>query len=306
MIIVKKKIRNLERYTKGIINTGEKFCVGLSDLDKHKKQLITMGFSPDFEVGERVLPWGNFGSITRFNAEGKYIKRKDLPMETAYREAEWHWKTWNGEEHSDIIDVPYKRYPRKFIAPPSVELQIVEGTNCQKILVSDIMSYTEDNYSHITHTINVFLEIFGECDILTDKLNPIIRRPNVKYLNWTLLPPGKYPWEKIKERLDPIIDKAKKGHRPILTNRFEIINKAKPDFHAIGKAGFNGYIVFGFTERNLYIVESAYYGNATYIFEDNWERLSQLTKAQILNNQFQKDRIVHQKSWYSYVKKLLA
>ena len=66
---------------------------------------------------------------------------------------------------------------------------------------------------------------------------------------------------------------------------------------AIGKAGFSGYLIFGFTLRNLYICESAFYVNATYIFESNWEELSRMTKAEILNQELQKDRIIHREGW---------
>ena len=50
--------------------------------------------------------------------------------------------------------------------------------------------------------------------------------------------------------------------------------------------------------------ESIHIDNATYIFDDDWEELSQLTKAEILDNNYQKDRIIHRKNWYKDIKKL--
>jgi hypothetical protein len=66
---------------------------------------------------------------------------------------------------------------------------------------------------------------------------------------------------------------------------------------AIGQAGFSGYLIFGFTSRNLFICESVFYGNATYVFESDWEKLSKLSKAEILNQDLQKDRIIHREGW---------
>ena len=74
---------------------------------------------------------------------------------------------------------------------------------------------------------------------------------------------------------------------------------------AQGRGGFSGYIVFGFPRKNLYVLESLYYGNATYVFRENWEKLSQLSKAVILSGNLQTARIVHQPGWEKEVRHLL-
>jgi hypothetical protein len=55
--------------------------------------------------------------------------------------------------------------------------------------------------------------------------------------------------------------------------------------------------VFGFTDRSLYVLENSFAGNATYIFDKNWEELSQLTKAEILAEKLQKYRLIHRIHW---------
>ena len=50
-------------------------------------------------------------------------------------------------------------------------------------------------------------------------------------------------------------------------------------------------------DKNLYILECDHPNNATYVFDKKWEELSKLTKAEILNNQFHKCRIIHSSSW---------
>jgi len=74
---------------------------------------------------------------------------------------------------------------------------------------------------------------------------------------------------------------------------------------AVGQAGFHGYVVFGFPDRDLYMLESTKINNATYVFAKNWKLLSQMTKAEILNSALYTDRIIHRKNWHWRVNRLL-
>lgn len=306
MILQKKRIRSINSLA-SILKNDEKFCVGVNTPSRFKPALEKAGFTSDMKNGESVLPAPAFGPISLFNAEGKYIKHKDRPMETAYRTAEWHWKEWHGQydrvDQSKFVDVPYKRYPRSFVNPPSKELTI-SAIKDKKILVSSVMTYSGNNEQEIVHTINLILEIFGECEFFKDDLSQIIKVPIVR-LNWKILPPGQMPWAKLEQEVDPIIKNAPQGNQPFIYHRLEKINKFHPDFVAVGRGGFRGYVIFGFKGKSLYALESIYYGNATYIFGEQWEALSKKTKAEILNEKLQKNRIIHLVSWDGKINSLL-
>lgn len=302
MQIKQKRVRNLAKYLQGF-NANEKLYVALVNIDEHQSRLEQVGFTHKLEIGESVLP-AIFRSVTRFNAEGKEKPLKHLPKETAYRQQEWHWTDWGGESHSRIVDVPYLRYPREFIPPPSEELQILKNADGEKVVASKLFVNDGTSSERILHVINLFLEIFGECEILKEDLVPVIP-VNIKRLNWQILPQGKYPWEKLSRQVAPVLERAKKGKIPIITARLHVIAEAKPEFVAIGTGGFHGYMVFGFPQKKLYVLESAYYGNATYIFENSWEELSKLTKAEILSGDLQKARLVHREEWVLEINKLL-
>ena len=128
----------------------------------------------------------------------------------------------------------------------------------------------------------------------------------MKRLNWKILPPGDIPWSQLKQEMDPFIRKAPKGNQPVILYRLEMINKYQPDFRAVGHGGFNGYIVSGFKKKKIFTLESIFYGNATYVFGDNWEELSKKTKAEILNEKLQKERIIHREGWDSNIDRLLS
>jgi hypothetical protein len=297
VIIKKSRIRSIKANI-GETKHGDKFIIGMGNIGRYKNILSKIGFTKNLENGESVLP-SPLGPISRYNALGKNLVHKNKPMETAYTTIEWKWEQWAGrgrtEKKSKLVDRPYKRYPRTFILPPSVELTISENTNGNKILITPLFEY-KNNDEDLIHRINLFLELFGECELFNENLDSIIKTP-LKRLNWEILPEGPMPWEKFVKNTNKIINVLSVTKRKFARDRVTTIEKFGPDFHAIGKAGFKGYIVFGFEDRRLYIFESLYHGNATYIFDDEWKKLSKKSKAEILDNNLQKDRIIHRKNW---------
>lgn len=307
MLIQQKFIQNIHAHITTVV-PGASIVIGVKNISRFPGALSRMGFSNTSLVGSTILPSAAFGRFSRFNALGKNLVRKDLPMETVYRMAEWHWKEWRGrgetEEMTGFVDVPYQRYPREFISPPSVELTLCANRNNETMIVAPAKEFVPENFNWIVHTINLFLELFGECEIFTEDLDEIFKAP-IRRLNWQILPPGKYPWEQMREHLQPVIRQAREGNRPVVENRLETVNGYNPEFVAIGQGGFRGYVIFAFPAKNTFVLENPFTNNATYIFAERWEELSCLTKAQILDANLHKDRIIHRKDWHSRISSLL-
>ena len=114
------------------------------------------------------------------------------------------------------------------------------------------------------------------------------------------------PWQRLRTHVDPFVEREPPGNRPVIRARLQRINGYEPEFAAVGRAGFDGYVIFGFPEKNLYVLESVHPDNATYVFEQNWERLSQLSKAEILDRDLQKDRLIHREGWPEKIHTLLG
>lgn len=307
MIIQQKYIRSLNKHL-GQLMQGVDLVIGVPITQENNELVSRIGFSVPTEVGDTVLPSPSFGRIATYNAEGKQVVRRDLPKETAYRQIEWHWNEWRGynetEEMTAIVDVPYERYPRDFVPPPGVELSIGGSKKSGLYVVSPTTKYKAANHETIIHTINLFLEIFGMAHVLTEGFEAV-KIPSIRRLNWTVLPEGEYPLDKLKDFVEPVLTAASEGKRPVIQNRFVTISKYSPKFVAIGRAGFSGYLIFGFPKKNIYVCESAYYGNATYVFDKNWDQLSRLTKAEILDEALHEDRLIHREGWDQKVAKLL-
>lgn len=272
-----------------------------------KSKLREIGFIPPIRTGLQVLPDPGGGAVSRRNASGHFIRHRDQPMETAFRQVEWHWEQWGpggiSEEHSRIIDVPYKRYPRTFVPPQGIELQISESGGRGVIASPAMICGRQDE--RIRHVVNLFLELFGQCQIL-DSSNEAILLPVPIRLNWQILPAGQRPWEVMRAELEPLIRSAPRGNRSLVAWRFEAVNNFGPSFTAVGQAGFRGYVAFGFPEKGLYVLESMHNGNATYLFGSNWEELSKLSKGEILNSNLQVDRLIHRTGWQSRLDQYLA
>ncbi len=303
-----KRIRSLDKYFKAI-ESGATIIIGISDIEAHAAKLKLAGFTGDLNVGETILPSSRFGPRSRYNANGDYEIHRDQPKETLTRLVDWEWEEWHGQytvTQSKLVDVPYERYPRTFLPPPSVELRIATNEGGAKVVVCPGVVLSEENEETLLHTGNLFLEIFEECQIFTTNLEQIVRGPIVR-LNWEVLPPGKRPWDKMRQEVKPIVDQQESEQKKTLIwRRFESVNSYEPDFLAVGRAGFSGYIVFGFGDRSLYVLESIHLGNATYVFGEDWETLSQMTKAEILNQDLQVARLIHNTNWDANLQELMA
>lgn len=301
MLISKKRIRKSGKYLSHL-QDGITVFVGLPITEEISSRLKECGFE-NVTTGETLVPSPKLGHISKFNANGKEELQKDLPKETAYRTQYREWKDWHGTSYSGFSDIPYQRYPRKLIPPPGIELSIIQKDSMQFVIAGEAIVIGQASDEEITHRINLMLEIFKIAEILQENLERY-EIPKIERLAWDVLPAGKMPWEQFQTKLIPLLERASKGKKIIITERLETISKYKPDFHAIGKNGYRGYVIFGFTELNLYIFETAEYGNATYVFEGDWESLSQMTKAEIIAGNLQKHRLVHQKGWTDQIAEL--
>lgn len=148
----------------------------------------------------------------------------------------------------------------------------------------------------------MFLEYFGDCEILNGKLENVIQNIPISRVNWKILPEGEYPWDRIKE-IGIVSSRPNKALRQKHT--FEFIKQYNPSRITVGIGGFQGYVVFCFPDKEISVFEHLLYGNATYIFDKDWQTLSQLSKGEILHSGLEKARIIHRKGWEDNVRNIL-
>ncbi len=129
--------------------------------------------------------------------------------------------------------------------------------------------------------------------------------PTIRNANWSLLPPGQYPWSQIHQRVTRILESGDPLASAPVLSRLETLASFGPDEIYIGERGFRAYVAYIFRTRGLAVLESAMLDNATYVFDLDWHRVSQMTKAEILEGNLHRDRIIHTRTWQDRIKRLL-
>ena len=110
--------------------------------------------------------------------------------------------------------------------------------------------------------------------------------------NWKMLPPGEMPSRHIKKQL------GERGEKIDTYDifRLEYMEKYNSEKIVEGINGFKGYYAFIFSK--CCVLESAIYGNATYIIpKENWEILSQKTKKELFDENKVIGKIDHTAKW---------
>lgn len=299
MIEIKQaRVTNISTHlTDDLLNKS--IIVGIKVEDVTDEQLKRVGYKLPLNIGDSILP-SVVGAVSRFNAQGKEVPLRDQPMETLYRDMEFTRSEWHGRDRVEVtgcVWIPYKRYPRAKISAPETHFNVIESPDGTRMIVSEYIDCIALNFDKIKHEVNLFLEIFGSCLILERGENPLVL-PKVSKLYWSILPPGVYPWERIRDQIKASLDKQAPKALAAALNRFEKINTLKPDSTAVGNGGYKGYVVFGFSELKLFVLECQKPDNAIYIFGEEWQALSQLTKAEILDNKLHKQRVIHTENWF--------
>lgn len=297
-MITKIRIRHIDNYLIGIPNNDE-FYIGIEVGDVSKENLKKIGVPEELVEGELFLP-SVIGPRSRFNSDGGFIKDKSRPKEQCSRLAVI--TDWNGDDH--IVTIPYERYHRIPVPAPEVELTIVRLED-KWFIVSPLLVRDDSRASENKHVVNLFLELFGHCSVYKSDLAPALADIPIKRVNWFILPKGEYPWEKTSELLKEFTHGKGRGTRRQIEHRVKTISQYRPSNIIIGRGGFRGYWIFEFADKNLYLLESLYYGQATYVLGSDWEEISQLTKSEILNNDLHQGRYTHTAGWERTIDALL-
>ncbi|MDP9476120.1 MAG: hypothetical protein M3R38_10635 [Actinomycetota bacterium] len=129
--------------------------------------------------------------------------------------------------------------------------------------------------------------------------------PPTGRLSWRILPPGELSVHNVLRHYDVL-----QQHNPHISYERERINKAfslRPDRCYVGSDEFEGYIVLTFAHTPRVLLECPVFGNAIYVVDFDWRRLSRMTKQDLLSrDSLGVTRIVHKGDWFSRVKRALG
>lgn len=295
-----KSVRSLSIYEETINRLGTFRIAHALPIDI--AQLRSIGFDDTPSIGESLIPIPA-GPASTFNANGHQIILRDQPKISQSRMVWSTWSDWHGNPHSGMQIRSQKVYQKELVPPPEEYLTVMQGES-GLVLASRSLAKYIDGDEKIIHIINLFLELFGDLKITSVDLESASSL-TVKRLNWRVLPPGEFPFERAMMELANFIDKVEENIRPVVQTRIKSITQYKPDFVAVGVGGFSEYVVFGFRSKNIYVLESPVLGNATYIFKSNWVEVSALSKKEILEGSLCDARLIHNKRWASALRQAI-
>lgn len=298
MQILKNRIVELSKYITHI-EDGESFYIVTSIQDAQQRNLVKVGAFNGWQNYLSILP-AQIGPKTKFNKMGKYIALKDQPKElyTYFVKPKYYPNGTYRKGYYRTIS----RYQRGKINPPNSHI-VCNEISGDKFVVSQQHIKTVENYELIKHEINLFLEIFGNCQIVKNLLD-VHNQSNIEYVDWEILPKGEYPWLRNQLAAKRYYKKSLDKQQAI-KDRHDYVEKYNPDKVYIGADSFSNYYVFAFLQKNLYILESSEDGNATYIFNESSEEFSKLTKSELINNNLFTHRFIHNETWYENIDTIL-
>lgn len=288
MIINKKRINSIDKYI-GFLADKQELYIGVAADENNKEILKKKGIIDNYAIGYSVVP-ANVGPITNFNLNGKFKVCKDQEKEPRTFERAYHVVDWHGNDHYGTCFQTKHCYPQMFIEPPLEKITLGEEFITSRILV-------KEDITTLRHVINMFLEIFKNCMIVDNEQKPITKDIKIKTVQWKILPPGEYPWKRAEKELKDYFERMPVKNRALIEHRHRLITQNKPDFMAIGEDSFNGYVVYGYDDRKLFIFEPNEPNNATYLFKGKWADASKLSKSEIISGELCYKRLVHSPEW---------
>ena len=302
MIIQQRRVRRLERHVTGLIpHTSLRVVVDLAHVNASR--LERSGFN-GLQDGDQLLPT-IVGTVTRFNAEGRFQVHRDQPKESRFvGRRTWTRHQWAGRGETTIVteetDVYRDCYPRTPIPAPGVELTLLEHDG-KRFAVSPTLEWGVTPEDDVLHVINLFLELFREAEVRHDDLQAFTP-PNTCRVNWSMLPAGPQALGAVTAHVAPLIGRLAESFRGPVNSRLTVMASLNPDPVYVGVGGFNGYVAYVFSPKGKVILESIYPGNATYVFDSNWPSIAQLNKQEVLAGRHNIDRIFHTEGWEAKVR----
>ena len=268
----------------------EKIQIGLP-ADKDKQDLLGLS-----NLGDTILPSGDFGNVCFKNAYGETVLDKNQPKEKRYVSTNWIYPYGNTYTPKVACDIYKYCWVKIEIPPIEIELTLSLGDDNKQYITAVLTPEIREN--NIKEAINIFLEIFGECYIFDDSI--CLNNTKYRKCNWELLPPGIKPSIHLSNQL-------KQNNQDVDTfdiARLRCLDKYNVEEIVEGTNGFKGYYAYIFDKHC--ILESAIYGNATYIIpKENLETLSQKTKNELLNTNQVVEKIIHTEHWFFNIRKLI-
>lgn len=251
-----------------------------------------------------ILPPPSLGIYARRNLDGWSDKRIDLPKQT--REVSAYVPSWNsGSYHvvsRQILAYPLEHHPARLLTISATVLeQLVDGALVRFRIDQPLDRGAKDFAADLQFNLRLLREAVGEAQIydadFTDEEFARIQR-----VEWEMLPPGS--GERVLRRLASA-DRCTPERLKVAGERLGVLDSLGHDGYIVGTGKFARYFGAKFGDQ-LVVLENLEYGNALYVFTENWEQLSQLNRTELIKRRDPAvQRIPHVRGWRGALRRLI-
>lgn len=257
-----------------------------------------------------ILPDPKTGRYSNYNINGRTIILKNLPkIDRSYSADSPNFGDWSKGSHT--VTWNRKIYQRAYWLAQEIRIKIsllkddTESFILKFSLDTPLSKNLNDFNTKLLYHCNLLQENCGACDIFESTASDI-DYINALNVSWELLPPGQLNFN---NNLDYIIKKTNTKSPDLkseLKDRMTFFEDLAIKKYIIGINSFQRY--FGaILNNNIVILENIRYGNALYVFFQDWENLSKLSRIELLSSTSHKfTRIIHSKRWKTKVKQTIS
>lgn len=301
-VVPKKTLEELEKIEGKYLKVGISMEIELEKVKNDEYSHLKISYINDrIEYSTNFLPDKRMGRYSKYNIEGRTIRRKDLPKvpysysiervnfgdsrkgyHTIHKNGKAHQKEEWFPEYNEITTKLLETKGNKYYF--NFEYDIILDKESKKIK------------EELLFAINILQENCGgysvyENNVSDEKLKEYI------YVNWEILPPGKTEFIKL------FTSKNSKNQKDILEieDRYNFIESLNPKEKYKGTNKLSEYFV-AVLDNGKAILENINYGNAIFIIHEDWEKLSKLNKQKLTKLGLNKvTRVAHNKDWKNIV-----
>lgn len=256
------------------------------------------------EAGAPVLPPPSLGVYARRNLDGWNEKRTDLPKEM--RGVSAFVPSWNsGSYHlvtREIEAYPVERHPARLLTISATFLEHLVDASLVRFRVDQPLMRGDTCFTaDLRFNLCLLREAVGKASVFNADLSDD-EVARIQHVDWELLPPGSA--DRVlshlgsRHQVDP--EKMK-----VARERLNVLDRLGPDGFIVGQGKFARYFGAKFGNR-VVALENLEYGNALYLFEHDWEHLTQLSRTELIKRRDASvHRVPHLFGWQSAIRKLL-
>lgn len=244
------------------------------------------------------------GSHARRNLDGWKEKRNDLPKEL--RDISSWAPSWHASGHhlvSRTIEAwPVTYHPARLLTISTTVLEPLKAAAILRFRVDQPIDRHDPKFANdLTFNLRLLREGVGSAQIYPADLSDE-DFARLQSVDWELLPPGST--DRVLQRLES------RGHTdPVrmetACERLRVLDRLGHDGFIVGLGKFARYFGARFGDR-LVALENLEYGNALYVFEEDWESLARLSRTELIRQRDARvHRIPHTPGWQSVIRQLL-